>query len=155
MRKRSKIHQTLKRQYLLLCVNGGGDSREADFAVLTLDIGTADLFLRRCALASALRTLDSSVAHVSFHGNFCTWLSWCKRLDELLDNKECVTLSQPPRGKPVDMDACYMEVWADGEIYLTGYEKHTEGQPTWQAGPVPREMLEAVKRRLAPAEGNQ
>jgi len=155
MPKRPETRPKLKRQYILLCVNGGGDSRDADFAVLTLDIGTTDLFLRRCALASALHTLDSSVAHVSFHGNFCTWLSWSERLDELLDNKECVVLDRPPHGKQVDMDACYMEVWADGEIYLTGYEKHSEGQPTWQAGPLPRETLEEVQRHLTPVEGNR
>jgi hypothetical protein len=140
-----------KALYIMMQVTGGGDARQAEYAVLSLEAKTIDHFLKRCALASALQTLDESFGHASFNGHWCEWLSGSEALEESLGGKELVVLDRRPRGKAVAMDACYVEIWHDGDIYFSGYERHSEGQPTWQAGPVPRQTLEAIKRRLAPA----
>jgi hypothetical protein len=151
----SRATKVPKRTYVLMQVVGGGESRTTEYAVLSLNAKTIHHFLKRGALASALQTLDESFGHVSFHGNYCEWLTWSEKLEELLGGKESVVLDRRPCGESVAMDACYVDVWHDGDIYFTGYEKHSEGQPTWQAGPVPRDLLEEVKRHLAPAEVNQ
>lgn len=73
-------------------------------------------------------------------------------MESLLKGKDIVVVANRPRGKQVDMDACYVEVWFDGDIYFSGYEKRSAGQPVWQAGPVPRQVLEEAKQRLVPGQ---
>jgi hypothetical protein len=129
-------------------VTGGGDARQADYAVLTVDTKTIDVLLKRCALSSALHSLDQSFGHASFHGQWCEWLAWSDQLESQLNGKDVAVLTKRPRGKRVEMDSCYVEVWHDGETYFTGYEKASGGEPVWQAGPVPRQTLEEVRLRF-------
>jgi hypothetical protein len=147
-RKTSRATKLSKRLYILIQVTGGGDARQAEYAVLTIDAKSVDVLLKRCALTSALQTLDQSFGHASFHGHWCEWLEWSDQLESLLDGKDVAVLTKRPRGKTVAMDSCYVEIWHDGETYFTGYEKSSGGEPVWQAGPVPRETLEECKQRL-------
>ncbi|HTS18015.1 MAG TPA: hypothetical protein VMP11_10620 [Verrucomicrobiae bacterium] len=152
MRTRPETRPTPKHTYILMAVTGGGEARQAEYAVLTLDANVIDLLLKRCALSSAVKTLDESFGHLSFHGDWCDWLGWSETLDELLGGKELVVLDRRPRGKPVVMDSCYVEVWGDGDIFFTGHEKHAEGQPVWEAC-LPKQVLEDAKQRFAASSG--
>jgi hypothetical protein len=148
----SRTTKAPKRTYIcvLLPVGGGGDAQQAEFALLTIDLKFADTFLKRCAVASTLRILDESVGHVSFKEDYCDWLSWSERLEELLAGKEFVVLNRRPHGKSVSMDSGSTEVWHDGDTYFNASEKHSDR--TLQAGPLSRQVLEEIKSRLTSAK---
>jgi hypothetical protein len=135
-----------------MAVSGGGDSRQAEYAVLSLNQLTIDTLLKRCALSSALQTLDESLGHLSFHGDWCEWLAWSEKLDSSLKGKDVAVLANRPRGKRVEMDACYLQVWHDGDVFFTGFEKHAESQPVWEAC-LPKQVLEEAKRILTATTG--
>src|ERR1035437_162878 len=56
----SRATKLPKRLHAIIQVNGGGDARQAEYAVLTLDTNAIDTLHKRRALSSALQALDES-----------------------------------------------------------------------------------------------